>query len=121
MKSLALLALLIVATAMAVPLVQVRPQDVVGDWVSLQGCSKSLYKFRSDGRYRGYCFDTIEAGRWSLLGGDKIIITHYDDPIKETVSAKSRQDTITIVGFEPHCDRIFMYIRFHGGQDKWMK
>ena len=121
MKPLALLALLIAATTIAAPPVHLRTQDIVGDWVSLRRCSESLYKFTSDGRYRGYCFDMIESGRWSLLGGDKIIITHYDDPIKETVSAKSRRDTITIVGFEPHSDRTFIYIRFHDGQDKWMK
>jgi hypothetical protein len=61
----------------------------------------------------------IEAGRWSLRGGDKIVITHYDDPIKETVSAKSRQETIRITAFEPHSDRTFMYLQFHDpGQGK---
>jgi hypothetical protein len=107
---------------MAAPSVRLRSQDIVGDWISLRGCSESLYKFTSDGKYRGYCFDAIEAGRWSLHDGDMITITHYADPVKETVSAKSRRDTITIVGFEPHSDRTFMYLRFHdGGQDKWMK
>jgi hypothetical protein len=121
MKPLVLLALLIAITSPAAPPVRLQPQDVIGDWVSVRRCKESLYKFTSDGRYRGYCFDMIESGRWSLLGGNEIIITHYDDPIKETASSKSRRDTLTIVGFERHSDRTFMYIRFHSRNDKWMK
>ena len=57
----------------------------------------------------------IEAGRWSLRGGDKIVITHYDDILEETVSAKSHRKTITITRFEPHCDRTFMHVRYPDG------
>ena len=111
---------LFAATASAAP-VRVQVKDVIGDWVSLRGCSEGVYKFTFDGKYRGYCWDTSEAGRWSLRNGNKITITHYDDPDKETVSGKSRRDTITILGFEPHSDRTFMYVWFHDRQDKWMK
>ena len=61
----------------------------------------------------------IESGRWSLSDGDKILITYYD--AKNTVSAKSRRSTMTITGFEPHSDLTVMYVRSHGGEDKWMK
>jgi hypothetical protein len=121
MKPFTLLGLVIVATVTAAPRVALHPNDIVGDWISLRGCSQSLYKFKPDGKYRGYCFDTVEAGRWSLRGENKIMITHYDDPIKERLSAKSRQDILTITGFERHSDRTFMYVRFHGRPDKWMK
>jgi hypothetical protein len=121
MKPLVLFALPVSATAMAELGVALRPNDIVGDWISLRECSQSLCKFKLDGKYRGYCSDTIEAGRWSLRGGNKITITHYDDPIKETVSAKSRQDILTITGSERQADRTFMYVRFHGRPDKWMK
>jgi hypothetical protein len=122
MKPLVFSALLRALTATAAPPVWLHPQDIVGDWVSLRGCSESLCKFTSDGKYQGNCFDMLEGGRWSLRDGDKIVITHYDDLVKETVSPKSRRESITIIGWEPHSDRTFMYLRFHQrGQDKWMK
>ena len=115
----ALLVTLLAASASAAP-VHVDVKDIVGDWVSLRGCSQSLYKFYANGEYRGYCFDMIESGRWSIREGDKIVIGHYD--AKDTVSAQSRRETMTIVAFEPHSDRAFMYLKFRdGGQDKWMK
>ena len=102
--------------------VRLQPKDVIGDWISLRGCSDSLWKFTAGAKYYGHCFDMIEAGRWSLRGGDQIVITHYDDILKETVSAKSHRKTITVTRFEPHSDRTFMYVRYpDGGQDKWMK
>ena len=113
-----LLVSLFAASASAAQL-HVQAKDIVGDWVSLRGCSQSLYKFSSNGEYRGYCFDMIESGRWSVGAGNKILITYYD--AKNTISAKSRQSAMTITGFEPHSDRTFMYVRFHDGQDKWMK
>jgi len=121
MKPLVLWLLFFSTPAVAAPPLTLRAQDIVGDWVSLRACSEGLYKFTFDGKYRGYCWDTAEAGRWSLRNGNKITITHYDDPDKETVSAKSRRDTIIILGFEPHSDRTFMYVRFHDRADKWMK
>ena len=97
-----LLLSLFAASTNAAP-IHVAVKDIVGDWVSLRGCSASLYKFSGNGEYRGYCFDMIESGRWSLSDGDKILITYYD--AKNTVSAKSRRSTMTITGFEPHSDR----------------
>jgi hypothetical protein len=102
--------------------VRLQPKDVVGNWISLRKCSDSLWKFTADAKYYGYCFDMLEAGRWSLRGGDRIVITYYDDILKETVSAKLHRKTITITRFEPHSDRTFIYVRYPDGtQDKWMK
>jgi hypothetical protein len=113
-----LLISLFAASTSAAP-IHVAVKDIVGDWVSLRGCSESLYKFSTNGEYRGYCFDMIESGRWSLRDGDKILITYYN--AKNAISAKSRRNTMTITGFEPHSDRTFMYVRSRGGEDKWMK
>ncbi len=113
-----LLVSLLAANAIAAP-IHVQVRDVVGDWVSLRGCSESLYKFSANGQYRGYCFDMIESGRWSLIGGDKIQITYYD--AKNRISPKSERRTMTITGFEPRSDRTFMYVRSRGSEDKWMK
>jgi hypothetical protein len=121
MKPLVLLAALAAVTVTPAP-VHLQPQSIVGNWVSLQQCSKSLRKFTFDWKYRGYCFDMLDGGRWSLRSGNKLVITHYDDITKETVSAKSRRETITIIGFEPRADRTFMYVQFENGtRDKWMK
>ena len=121
MKPQVLLAAFIAVTATAAP-VALQPKDIAGDWVSLQQCSQSLRKFTFDGRYRGYCFDMLEGGRWALRSGDKLVITHYDDLSKETISPKSETETITIIGWEPHSDRTFMYVRLaNGTRDKWMK
>jgi hypothetical protein len=108
-------------TAIAAPL-HLEPQNIVGDWISLQRCSDSLWKFSASGKYFGRCHDSIEGGRWTLQGGDKIIVTHYDDMLRETVSPKSPRETFTILGFETHSDRTFMWIPWHGGtRDKLMK
>jgi hypothetical protein len=117
MRALFLISLFAASTS-AAP-VHVAVKDIVGDWVSLRGCSDSLYKFSANGEYHGYCFDTIESGRWSLRDGDKILITYYD--AKNSISTKSRRSTMTITGFQPHSDRTFMYGRSQGGEDKWMK
>jgi hypothetical protein len=114
-----LLFVTVFAANMTAAPVHVRNKDIVGDWVSLRGCSQSLYKFTANGEYRAYCFDMIESGRWSLRDGDKILVTYYDNG--NTISGKSRRNTVTITGFEPHSDRTFMYLRFRDGQDKWMK
>jgi hypothetical protein len=116
-----LLASLFAATTHAAP-VRIEPKDIIGDWVSLQRCSVSLWKFGRDGKYFGRCFDSIESGRWAVRGEDKIDITYYDDPARETTSAKSEHNIITITGFEPHSDRTFIYVRYRDGRrDKWMK
>jgi hypothetical protein len=120
MRALLLVGLL--ATTAVAASVQLEPKDIAGDWVSLQGCSQSLWRLSRDGKYFGRCFDMIESGRWALRGGDKIDITYYDDPVRETTSAKSERKIITITGFEPHSDRTFMYVRYpDGSKDKWMK
>jgi hypothetical protein len=74
MRALFLISLFAASTS-AAP-VHLAVKDIVGDWVSLRGCSDSLYKFSANGEYHGYCFDMIESGRWSLRDGDKILITY---------------------------------------------
>jgi len=117
-----LLVLLVSAgIAIAAP-VHIKPQDIVGDWISLQGCSDSLWKFSTSGKYFGRCHDVIEGGKWTLQGGNKIIVTHYDDMLRETVSSKSHRSAFTIQGFERHSDRTFMWILWpDGSRDKLMK
>jgi hypothetical protein len=123
MKSLIVSVAFIAATMLAGQKLMLRSNDVVGDWVSLQQCpNASLEKFSFDGDYFSHCFDMLDMGRWSLRDGDKIVITHYDDAEKKTISSKSRRETITIVGWERHSDRTFMYVRLADGRpDKWMK
>jgi hypothetical protein len=119
-----LVVLVLVSTAIAAgPKFALSANDIVGTWVSLQQCpGESTERFTVTGKYEGWCYDMVDIGRWTLRDGDKIMITHYDDAIKETTSAKSRRETITILGWEPHSDRTFMYVRLADGRrDKWMK
>ena len=107
-------AILFAATPTPAP-VRVTLRDLVGTWVTIHGhCSEMQTQLSGNGEYRMWCFDTISHGRWFLRGGNKIVVK-YD-------GTKPSEEIITVLGFEPHSDRTFLYVRYRDGYtEKWMK
>jgi hypothetical protein len=107
-------AILLAATPTPAP-VRVTLNDVVGMWVTIRGnCSESQTLLSGNGEYRMWCFDSISHGKWFLRGGNKIVIKHD--------AKKPNEEIITVLAFEPHSDRTFLYVRYHDGYtEKWMK
>jgi hypothetical protein len=106
--------ILLAATPTPSP-VRVTLSDLVGMWITVRGnCSENQHLLGGNGEYRMWCFDTISQGRWFLRDHNKIVVKH--DP------KKADEEVITMLGFEPHSDRTFLYVRYHDGYtEKWMK
>jgi hypothetical protein len=107
-------AILFAATPTPAP-VRVTLSDVFGMWITIRGnCSQGQHLFDGNGEYRMWCFDSISEGKWSLRGGNKIIVKH--DP------QKPAEEIITVLGFERHSGHTFLYVRYQDGYtEKWMK
>jgi hypothetical protein len=114
MSAVVLSALLLAATPMPAT-VHVTVKDLIGMWVTVQGdCSKGQHLLGADEEYRMWCFDSISNGKWSLRGGDKIVVR--PDP------KKPDEDIITVLRFERYADHTFLYVRYQDGRrEKWMK
>ena len=114
MTALVLSAFLLAATPMP-PVVRVTIKDLVGMWITVQGdCSKGQHQLSADGGYRVWCFDSISDGKWSLRGGDKIVVR--PDP------KKPDEEIITVLRFGRYADHSFLYVRYQDGRrEKWMK
>ena len=81
------------------PAVRVTIKDLVGMWVTVRGdCSKGQHQVGANGEYRMWCFDSISDGKWSLRGGDKIVVR--SDPNKPD------EESITVLRFERYADLI---------------
>jgi hypothetical protein len=106
-------ALLLAATPTPSP-VRMTVNDLVGMWTTVRGnCSQGQHLLSGSGEYRMWCFDSISEGRWSLRGGNKIVVKQ---------DGKKGEEIITVLRFEPQSDRIFLYVRYHDGYtEKWMK
>ena len=114
MTAVVLSVILLAATPTPAP-VHVTVKDLVGMWVTVQGdCGNGQHQLNADGGYRMWCFDSISEGRWSLRGGDKIVLKA--DPKKRD------EEIITVLRFERYADHRFLYVRYQDGRrEKWMK
>jgi hypothetical protein len=106
---------ILLATTPTLAPVHVTVNDLVGMWITVRGdCREGQHLLSVDGKYRMWCFDSISEGRWLLRGGDKIVVR--PDP------KKPDEEIITVLGFERHADRTFLYVRYQdGSREKWMK
>lgn len=107
-------AILFLATPTPAP-VHVTLQDLVGMWTTIRGeCSEGQHLLGANGDYIAWCFDGISPGKWFWRGGNKIVV--------KPDWKKSDEEIITILAFEPHSDRIFLYVRYQDGRrEKWMR
>jgi hypothetical protein len=97
------LAILFAATPTPPP-VRVTLSDVFGMWITIRGnCSQGQHFFDGNGDYR-MCFDSISEGKWSLRGGNKIVVKR--DPQKQA------EEIITVLGSERHSGHAFLYVRY---------
>src|SRR5262249_52248732 len=114
MAALVASAILFAATPTPAP-VHVTLGDVFGMWITIRGnCSQGQHLFDGNGEYRMWCFDSISEGKWSVRGGNKIVITHNQQEPAEEI--------ITVLGFERHSGHAFLYVRYQDGYtEKWMK
>ena len=114
MSAVILSAILLAATPMAAP-VHFTVKDLVGMWITVRGdCSNGQHLLGANGEYRMWCFDSISDGKWSLRGGNKILVR--PDP------KKPDEDIIIVLRFERYADRTFLYVRYQDGRrEKWMK
>jgi hypothetical protein len=95
--------------------VRVTLSDVFGMWITIRGnCSQGQHLFDGNGEYRMWCFDSISGGRWSLRGGNKIVVKH--DP------QKPAEEIIIVLSFARHSGHAFLYVRYEDGYtERWMK
>jgi hypothetical protein len=114
MTAVVLSAILLAATPIPAA-VHVTEKDLIGMWVTVEGdCSKGQHLLGANGGYRVWCFDSISDGKWSLRGGDKIVVR--PDP------KKPDEEIITVLRFGRYADHSFLSVRYQDRRrEKWMK
>ncbi|MGE5028304.1 MAG: hypothetical protein ACM3JK_07505 [Betaproteobacteria bacterium] len=114
MAALVASAILLAATPAATP-VHVTVNDLVGMWVTVLGdCREGQHLLSADGKCRVWCFDSISDGKWSLRGGNEILVKL--DP------KTSSGEIITVTRFERSVDHTILEVRYQDGRlEKWMK
>jgi hypothetical protein len=95
--------------------VRVTLNDLVGMWVTVDGdCSQGQHLFSANGKYKVWCFDSISEGKWSLHGGNKILVRL--DP------KTNDEEIITVLRFERYSDHTVLDVRYQDGRrEKWTK